>query len=424
MSGRTLPLALYRLVSHAAMPVVSILFRVRLRRGKEEPARLRERYGEPGQPRPAGRLVWVHAASVGETMSILPLVPGLAAHGTVLLTTGTVTSARLAASRLPQGAIHQYLPVDLPRPVTRFFDHWQPDLALFCESEIWPNLLMEAHRRGVPVGIINGRMSDRSFRRWSRLPSLSRPLLAPLAFLTAQSDADAQRFRALGAPASSPGNLKYDVPPLPVDETAMAALAQAIGQRPVLLAASTHPGEEEQIIALAKRLRRNEPDLLTIIAPRHPQRGESLAALLARGGDVVSRRSLGEEPATDHAFFLADTLGEMGLLFSLATLAVMGGSLVEHGGHNPIEPIKLGCPVISGPHVANFRDIYADLGLARGVVIADDLEKLERHALALLADSTARQQLATRARAAIARHEGALQRTLDALRPWLQVEKP
>ncbi len=204
MSGRTLPLALYRLASHIAAPALPLLFRNRLKRGKEDPARMGERFGKPGLSRPAGRLIWLHAASVGETMSILPLVPGLMEAGTVLLTTGTVTSANLAAQRLPQGAIHQFVPVDLPGPVTRFFDHWKPDLALFCESEIWPNLLMEAHGREVPVGIINGRMSDRSFRRWSRLPSLSRPLLAPLAFLTAQSDADAQRFRALGAPASSP----------------------------------------------------------------------------------------------------------------------------------------------------------------------------------------------------------------------------
>lgn len=422
MSGRTLPLVLYRLASHAVAPAVPLLFRTRLKRGKEDPARIGERFGKAGLPRPAGRLIWLHAASVGETMSILPLVPPLGEHSTVLLTTGTVTSATLAAQRLPKGAIHQFVPVDLPGPVSRFFHHWQPDLALFCESEIWPNLIMEAHRRRVPVGIINGRMSDRSFRRWSRLPSLSRPLLAPLALLTGQSDADAQRFRALGAPASSPGNLKFDVPPLPVDEGARATLAAAIGTRPVLLAASTHPGEEEQIIALAKGLTQTLPELLTIIAPRHPQRGEAIAALLASEGTASARRSLGEEPQPGHAFYLADTLGELGLLFSLSTLALMGGSLVAHGGHNPIEPIKLDCPVISGPHVANFRDIYADLAAACGVVIAPDAERLHRHVLALLTDAEARAQLGTRGREAIARHEGALKRTLEALRPWL--EKP
>ncbi|MCU0818953.1 MAG: 3-deoxy-D-manno-octulosonic acid transferase [Beijerinckiaceae bacterium] len=422
MSGRTLPLALYRLTSHALAPALPLLFRNRLKRGKEDPARIGERFGHASLPRPAGRLIWLHAASVGETMSILPLVPALAEHGTVLLTTGTVTSANLAAQRLPEGAIHQFVPVDLPGPVRRFFDHWQPDLALFCESEIWPNLLLEAHQREIPVGIINGRMSDRSFRRWSRLPSLSRPLLAPLAFLTAQSDADAQRFRAIGAPASSPGNLKFDVPPLPVDEAARAALGAAIGTRPVLLAASTHPGEEEQVIALAKGLASTLPDLLTILVPRHPQRGEAIAALLDREGMAHARRSLGAAPRDDQPFYLADTLGELGLFFSLSTLTLMGGSLVEHGGHNPIEPIKLDCPVISGPHVANFRDIYADLTAARGVVIAPDAKKLQRHVLALLTDSEARAQLASRARLAISRHEGALKRTLEALRPWL--EKP
>lgn len=420
MSGGSLPLLLYRLASHAAAPVLPLLFQARLKRGKEDPARLGERFGEAGLPRPAGRLIWVHAASVGETMSILPLVSALAEAATVLLTTGTVTSATLAAQRLPQGAIHQFVPVDLPGPVRRFLGHWRPDLALFCESEIWPNLMMEAHRRSVPVGIINGRMSDRSFRRWSRLPSLARPILTPLAFLTAQSDADAQRFRALGAPASSPGNLKFDVPPLPVEDAARVMLATAIGARPVLLAASTHPGEEEQVIALAQGLRNSLPDLLTILAPRHPQRGEAVAMLLALAGEQGGRRSLGEVPKPGESFHIADTLGELGLLFSLSTLAFMGGSLVDHGGHNPIEPIKLGCPVISGPHVANFRDIYGDLDAARGVVIAPDRDKLQRHALALLTDHDARGQLASRARAAIARHEGALKRTLQALRPWLE----
>jgi 3-deoxy-D-manno-octulosonic-acid transferase len=176
------------------------------------------------------------------------------------------------------------------------------------------------------------------------------------------------------------------------------------------------------VIALAKGLASTLPDLLTILVPRHPQRGEAIAALLDREGIAHARRSRGDAPQGMHAFYVADTLGELGLFFSLATLALMGGSLVEHGGHNPIEPIKLDCPVISGPHVANFRDIYADLVAARGVVIAPDAEKLQRHVLALLTDSEARAQLASRAREAIARHEGALKRTLEALRPWL--EKP
>lgn len=410
----------YRLFSYGAAPFLPLLLRRRLASGKEDASRLDERLGRSTRPRPAGRLIWLHGASVGETISILPLVERLVAFGAVMLTTGTITSARLVENRLPQGAFHQFVPLDSPGAVARFFAHWKPDLGLLCESELWPNLMIEAHRQGIPLGIVNGRMSDRSFRRWSKLGGFIRALLAPLAFCSAQSEGDAERFRALGASATSPGNLKFDVPPLPFSAAELAGLRAEIGARPVLVAASTHPGEESQIIEAARILALDQPDLLTILVPRHPQRGEEVASLLQERGFNPLRRSLGARPEKDASFYIADTLGELGLFYRLGTLALIGGSLIEHGGHNPIEAIKCGCPCVSGPHIGNFKDIFADLIaedgtrlVAPGAALADELRPL-------LHDQDTRKALHARASQALARHEGALERTIAALAPLLK----
>jgi 3-deoxy-D-manno-octulosonic-acid transferase len=422
MKGLPAPLRAYRLFSHAAAPFLSLLLRRRLKRGKEDAARLGERLGHATHPRPAGRLIWLHAASVGETMSILPLIERLTQHGSVMLTTGTLTSAQLAASRLPAGAFHQFIPLDAPAAVARFFAHWKPDLGLLCESEIWPNLMIEAERQKIPLGIINGRMSDRSFARWSRLGGFIRTLLSPLAFCTAQSEGDAARFRALGAPATSPGNLKFDVPPLPLKPDDLADLRAKIGDRPVLVAASTHPGEESQIVNAARELAQQMPDLLTILVPRHPQRGEEVAQLLREGGSAAPRRSLGEWPANNAPFYVADTLGELGLFYQIATLALIGGSLVEHGGHNPIEAIKRDCPCVSGPYIGNFRDIFGDLLEAGGTRLLEPGAGLASGLAPLLLKLDERGAMHRRAQDTLSRHEGALERTIVLLSPHLNRE--
>lgn len=419
---KTLPATLraYRLFSYAATPFLPLLLNARLKRGKEDMARLGERLGQATLPRPKGRLIWLHGASVGETMSILPLIARLVAFGPVMLTTGTVSSAKLAESRLPAGAFHQFVPLDSPGAVNRFFEHWKPNLGLLCESEIWPNLMIEAHRRGIPLGIVNGRMSDRSFLRWTKLGGFIRALLAPLAFCTAQSEGDAARFRALGAPAISPGNLKFDVPPLPVLHDELATLQAAIGSRPVLVAASTHAGEESQIIEAARKLSGDLPDLLTILVPRHPQRGEEVANLLSERGFKALRRSIGEKPEPDAPFYIADTLGELGLFYQVGTLALIGGSLVEHGGHNPIEAIKRGCPCISGPHIGNFKDIFADLLGGDGTRLVEPGAALADGLRPLMLDPEARNVLHAKAMETLSRHEGALERTMQALAPLLK----
>jgi 3-deoxy-D-manno-octulosonic-acid transferase len=420
VSATPFTLRLYAFAGTALAPLAAGYLARRRARGKEHQTRFRERFGEASLPRPAGFLVWLHAASVGETMSILPLIEALASRGlAVLLTTGTTTSADLAANRLPAGAMHQFVPIDLPGAVRAFVSHWKPDLALFCESEIWPNLLREAHRLAIPVGIVNGRMSERSGRIWRRMRGTARSLLAPIALVLAQSEGDAARYASLGARAIRVGNLKFDVPPLPVDPAARARLATAIGPRPVLAAASTHPGEEAIVIAAFERIRAEKPDSLLILAPRHPARGGEIAALARTRGLETAIRSQGETPSAASAIYLADTLGELGLVYSLATLAFLGGSLVPIGGHNPIEPAKLGAPVLHGPHVANFRDVFGALDRAGAALAVRDGAELAEAFLRLADDPAARERLADAARAHVGLSEGALARTLDALAPYL-----
>lgn len=411
---------LYRLVGQAFTPFARAMLRRRLAAGKEHPVRLSEKLGHAGATRPAGTLIWVHAASVGETLSILPLIERMMrdGHG-ILLTTGTVTSAELAATRLPPGAIHQFAPLDLPAVVRRFLDHWRPDLAVFCESELWPNLMLACRERGIPFGIVNGRMSERSVRRWRRLRSLSRALLSGLSFCLAQSREDCARYASLGAAAVFPGNMKFDAAPLPVDGEALFALEKSIGRRPVFLATSTHPGEEEQVLEAAARLREQEPELLTILVPRHPARGAEIEALCRAGGIRPVVRSRGEVPDEVATLYLADTLGELGLFYSLATIAFIGGSLVPIGGHNPIEPAKLGAPILHGPTVANFRDIYAVLDREDAAVAIDDPIMLAKAAARLIADPVRRETLIDNARRIAAENEGALDATLRLLQDWL-----
>ena len=412
-----LTLRAYRGLSVLLEPLQRPFLARRLARGKERADRMQEKCGIPGLARPDGRLIWVHAASVGETVSILPLVNRLVAHGAVLLTTGTVTSAEIAAKRLPAGAFHQFLPLDTAGSVERFLDHWRPDLGMLTESELWPNLMMDAFSRGLPLGIVNGRMSERSHAKWQRLPQTAASLLEPLAFCLAQSDEDARRYAALGAPATSPGNLKCDVPALDYDETARTALRDAIGARPVLVAASTHPGEEEQVIAAAALARQILPDLLTIVVPRHPERGEAVAALCAADDPEVTRRSLSRMPDRASRLHVADTLGELGLFYALADVAFIGGSLVPVGGHNPIEAIKRDAPVITGPAVANFRFVFEELREAQACRFIRDEQGLAEAVVSLVAGAGLEE--ASRARDVVRRHEGALDRTMAVLLPLL-----
>ncbi len=418
-----LPLALrvYRLASRAATPLMPRLLAGRLHRGKEHPTRVGERRGEPSLPRPAGPLIWVHGASVGEMLAAVPLIKRLRAGDfAVLVTSGTVTSASLAGQRLPAGALHQFIPLDVPQFVARFLDHWRPDLALFVESDLWPNLILGCAGRKIPMILVNGRVSKRSFDRWRLVASTSAALLSRFDLCLAQSAANAQRLSRLGAPrVSSIGNLKLDVPAPPVDAPTLRRFNALIGLRAVVAAASTHPGEETAVIAAHRRLKAKVPNLLTVIAPRHPERGPSIADSAQAAGLAVGMRSRGELPKRDVDVYIADSLGELGLVYRIAPIVFMGGSLASHGGQNPIEPIRLGAAVLHGPHIWNFAEIYGKLDAAHGAELVADELALTSKLGAWLADQGARAAVAKAGAATVDKLSGALERTLAALDPYL-----
>src|SRR5258708_2228823 len=384
-------LRVYRKLSTAMVPLAPALIKRRLKQGKEDPERVGERRGLSPDTRPHGPLVWIHGASVGEVLAAAALIERLRAlNMRILLTSGTVTSAAIVAKRFPADIIHQYVPYDAPRFVARFLDHWQPSLALFIESDLWPNLILSGASRRLPMVLINGRMSHRSFPRWRRAAATISALLSQFEVCLAQSRVDAERFSALGSRnVITTGNLKLDVQAPPADTAKLDRLMSLTRGRPVIVAASTHPGEEEILVEAHKTLAGFFPSLLTVIVPRHPNRGEAIARMVAASGLQVALRSREEPPTTD--VYVADTMGELGLFYRLAPIVFMGGSLVPHGGQNPIEAVKLGAAIVHGPHVFNFTDVYEALDGAGGAKQADNSEALVRQLGQLLGDPAARQ---------------------------------
>jgi len=378
-------LSAYRATTVLLSLVAPLLLRRRIARGKENSRRIGERLGHPLRPRPEGTLLWVHGASVGECVAALPLIDELSARikANILVTSGTVTSAEVMEKRLPANAFHQFVPVDTPGAVKRFLDHWRPQVGLFVDSDIWPNLILGANERGIPIAIVNARMSQRSFQNWRRVHASA--LFSAIAATLAQDEEAAARFRILGVKdVRICGSLKADAPSLPADEAALAALRQAIGARPVLLAAQTHPGEEETILPASDLLRYSFPDLLTIIVPRHPERGAYIAALC--GTRQIARRSQHQSIGPDTAIYIADTIGELGLFYRLASFAFVGGSLIAHGGQNPLEPAALGCAVLAGRHTFNFPAAYQAIFEAQGIGLVETAAEICAAAKKLLAD--------------------------------------
>jgi 3-deoxy-D-manno-octulosonic-acid transferase len=421
--ANSLPITLrvYQKLSSAVVPLAPALIKRRLRQGKEDPARIDERRGISQDIRPPGPLVWIHGASVGEVLAAAALIERLRALGIrVLLTSGTVTSADIVAKRFPSDIIHQYVPYDSPRYVGRFLDHWQPSLALFIESDLWPNLILSSAARRLPMVLINGRMSHRSFPRWRRVAGTISALLGRFDLCLAQSDVDAERFAALGSRnVVVTGNLKLDVPAPSADPVKLERLMMMTRGRPIIVAASTHPGEENLLLEAHRTLGGFFPSLLTVIVPRHPKRGEAIARSIPASGLQVSLRTREELPTATTDVYVADTMGELGLFYRLAPIVFMGGSLIEHGGQNPIEAVKLGASIVHGPHVFNFNDIYGALGAVDGARRADTLEDLVKQLGQLLADPASRESSAAAARRVVGELGGALDRTLVALEPYL-----
>jgi len=421
MTSNPLGLAAYRYATIALSPLAPFLLRERQRRGKEDGERINERLGHAGIARPEGQLIWVHGASVGECLAALPLIDVLlkteGRH--VLLTSGTLTSAKLMAERLPENALHQFAPVDVPAAIARFLDHWHPDAALFVDSEFWPNMIRGVAARGIPLALINGRMSERSFINWSYAPQSAAALLSNFRVCLAQDQETAERLRLLGAKnVDVTGSLKADAPPLPAQAEKLEALRAAIGPRQVWLAASTHPGEDETILPAHDALRRDFPDLLTIIVPRHPGRGGDIAMLC--GARPAAQRSHGDLPSRDTAIYVGDTLGELGIFFRAVNFAFIGGSLIPHGGQNPLEAARLHCAVMAGPHTENFAPAYEAIFAAQGFGRVNSCAEITGLAHRLLSnpqDARAIGEAASRAAVALG---GAMEKTREAVEALLQ----
>jgi 3-deoxy-D-manno-octulosonic-acid transferase len=416
-----LSLTLYRLASLLATPLAGPILRMRLRRGKEDPRRVGERRGLARVPRPPGPLVWLHGASVGEAAVLLPFVERVIRMGaTALVTTGTATSAAMLAQRLPAAALHQYAPFDSPLFVRRFLKHWRPDAALVAESELWPNMIVELKRSGSPLAMVNGRISERSFRRWAKAPRFIAALLKSFDLCLARSEGDAGRLAALGAPrVLVAGDVKFDAPTLPVDRRELAELAGLTSGRQIWIAASTHDGEEIIAAKAHTRLRQVFPDALTLIAPRHPERGEAILRELEAQGLVCALRSRGDAIGPRTAVYVCDTIGELGLFYRLAGVVFVGKSFAGGGGQNPVEPARLACAVLHGPMVANFADAYAALDDAGGALPIARPEDLGDTLIALFANAGRLRTMARAAGDTVESLAGAVDRSMRALQALL-----
>jgi 3-deoxy-D-manno-octulosonic-acid transferase len=410
---------LYSVTTRLLSPLASYWLTRRLARGKEDQNRIGEKLGHASLPRSQAKLVWIHATSVGEATSCLGLIEQLLVSRDdleVLVTTTTVTAAEIMAARLPKRAFHQYAPVDLPGAVSRFLDNWRPDLAVFVESEFWPNTIVELHKRQIPAALVNGRLSARSFKRWRKFPGLIRALLARFNHISAQSFKDEQRIAALGARNTTCyGNMKVDITPAPVPSELVQELKTQIGKRTFWLAASTHRGEEALIVECHKILSAGFPDLLTIIVPRHRERADEISALINAQNLSVILRSSGDTIAKETQIYLADTLGELPLFYRLSPVSFIGGSVANVGGHNPIEAIDGGSVVLHGRHLFNFKEIYQLLNRHKAAIKIADSAGLANEVEQLLKSKKQAATIAARAKVQVSTLKGASEQTAQAL---------
>lgn len=379
----------------------------RLARGREDPARWREKLGEAGIARSDGPLIWLHAVGIGEVMALRGLIGALVALRpdlSFLITSSARSSAEVVGANLPPRTVHQYLPLDAPAYIARFLDHWRPDLSVWAEQDLWPGAVVATQRRGIPLALVNARMNDRAFQSRRRVRGLYGDLLARFGLVTAQDDGTARHLAAL-CPGLTPrvtGSLKSASPSLACDPAELSRLQGALRGRRVWLAASTHPEDEAVAFAAQAMLAAGDPAWLLIIAPRDPARRAAIAAAIAARGMALATRSVGERPGPGQQVYLADTFGELGLWYRLAPVALVGGTFGPVEGHNPWEPAALGAAILHGPHVANFAADYAALdgaGAARLVRAGDLAEAVAARDLSAMA---------ARAKALSDRGQGAL----------------
>jgi len=425
-------LRLYQIIVFLAAPFLRLSLSRRAAKGREDKTRLRERLGRASVRRPLGHLVWVHAASVGETLSVLPLLEDILTSRpaqSVLLTTGTLTSARLVAKfqtthpDLRPRLKHQFAPLDRPPYVSAFLDHWQPNAAFWVESELWPNLILACTQRDIPLVMINGRLSPKSFSRWQKISATARRLLGAFSLLMAQDATTAERLKGLGLTnIKTPGNLKLDAPALPVEPAELSALQKSFGERPLWLGTSTHADEEVRLGEAHRMIKTSVANVLTLIAPRHPDRGDALAKQLRDAGHKLAQRSHGELPDGDTDIYLLDTLGELGLFYRLADIVLMGGTLIPHGGQNPIEAARLHCAILHGPHIENFQEMFEALEARQAIASIADTPTLAAQVKALMQNPATVKQMSEAALSFAEEMTGTRARVVDLLAPYLAAQ--
>lgn len=377
--GRSLTLSAYLLFAKNADWFARRRLAKRLANGRENSARISERFGETNLPRPDGLLIWIHTANAAENQSILELAGRLQdTHPRLNFLVTTATMADTSESNMPPGIVHQYTPLDTMLAVTRFLDHWHPDLTIWSDTAFWPTLMHETSKRDIPMVLINARMSAKTYRKWRAFRGMATSLLNRFDILLAQDTLTAQYLQSLGVRSNKvqvSGSLKEGAAPLQHNELERKALASAINGRTVWFAASTHPGEEEMILKAHQIARRSFPELMLILAPRSPERGDELAEKLQDDSCVIAQRSKGQEITNRTDIYLVDTIGEMGLWYRLAPVSFIGGSFVPFGGHNPFEPAALGSAILHGPQVYNFKDAYDRLTSVNACIkVADEHE--------------------------------------------------
>lgn len=417
-------LAIYKVFTHLAKFAFVLVLKRRLKKGKEHKDRYPERMAETKKERPKGSLIWCHAASVGEAQSTLIIIKTLLKQYpklNILVTTGTLTSAKAMAKQLPKQAFHQFYPLDRPDWTKKFLDHWQPDGIIWMESELWPNMLLEIKRRDIPAALVNARLSDRSFKSWKRAKGSIARLLSTFTVCLAQSENDAQRFKKLRHPnVSVAQNLKYAADQLPCDKDELKRVSDAIKTRPIWVAASTHQGEEDIACRIHLHLKQKHPDILTIIVPRHPERRDSIKALSEKYKLKMQFRSSNKRlPAKDDDIYVADTIGELGLFYRLASIAFIGRSLSADGGggHNPIEAAQLGCAILHGPYIQNFTKVYGDFVEAGASLEVDNEQKLQNKIEKLLADDEGLNALQNKALTFVAEKAKVLDHIMNEISP-------
>ncbi|GAA4663147.1 lipid IV(A) 3-deoxy-D-manno-octulosonic acid transferase [Bartonella pachyuromydis] len=411
---------IYRMIGFCLRPVVPFYLFLRTVRGKEERGRQKERLGKSHKARPKSPLIWLHAASVGETLALVPLINYiLSLEINVLLTTGTVTSSSLVKKMFGNRLIHQYAPLDLDLAMRRFISHWKPDLVLVCESEIWPLRIKELAKMHIPQILVNAHMSERSFKAWQKRPVLAKHIFKHIDLVIGQNERDIAYYHTLGVKSVAlSGNLKADV--LPVEDKALLThYLSAIGNRPVWAALSTHEEEEEIAFEVHRILKDYLPDLLTIIVPRHPDRLEELIKKCNNRNLRFVRRSSNAVPEDNTDILWGDTIGEMGLFLRLSKVSFIGKSLCGNGGHNPLELAFFHSAILTGPYVSNFQEMFEKFLTHEAAFMIQDTEQLATQVYKLLTNEALRKEMVDKAYEIATGMAGAFERTLKFLEPFL-----